>query len=414
MVDEFFRDMDDFASSDIIYSMREQMTPSDEVVSSLLAKIAECDTSPERFDNYVPFEAAGKSKRARKPVIKYATVAAASVIVLVSAFAVMGNGDSSDIDNLIDNVVPGNVITTPNSGVDSPGVTDDEQNTDDNVVSDDNNIKEQTTGDNSKPVVIGDSKDVTTSKTENPKTADSNTSDNSTAPAPDSNSSNAVGKDGNGDVDFSREILAEESVSHLAISGSNYVVETSSTSLTTTSEIKSISLAIPETSTTNEAVVKAQVKKLKNVSSDLMVAVDVNGFKQSLVYLNESYSPASLGQFITDAGLDTDVSYSKYVYCKGDKIGYSSYHKFSVPDIREYVDNYIFVNENSPSCGIKAYNNAGVHVTFKSKSNPTCSSIDFGVSDNGYLLVKMNANKSFAFYIGADNASNFIASVTGE
>lgn len=413
MVDEFFRDMDDFASSDIIYSMREQMTPSDEVVSSLLAKIAECDTSPERFDNYVPFEASGKSKRAHKPMIKYATVAAASVIVLVSAFAVMGDGNSSDIDNLIDNVVPGNVITAPNQGADNPGVAKDNQDKDNTVIPEDNN-KTSNPVDESKSAATGETKDGNTSKTDKPAKADSTTSNTLTAPAPDNTSSGAVSKDGSGDVDFSREILAEESVSHLAISGSNYVVETSSTSLSTTSEIKSISLAIPETSTTNEAVVKARVKKLRNVSSDLMVAVDVNGFKQSLVYMNESYSPASLGQFITDAGLDTDVSYSKYAYCKGDNIGYSSYHKFSVPDIREYVDNYIFVNENSPSCGIRAYNNAGVHVTFKSKSNPTGSSIDFGVSDNGYLLVKMTANKSFVFYIGADNASNFIASVTGE
>ena len=73
MVDEFFRDMDDFASSDIIYSMREQMTPSDEVVSSLLAKIAECDASPERFENSVPFEAVVKKSPGRKPLVKYAT-----------------------------------------------------------------------------------------------------------------------------------------------------------------------------------------------------------------------------------------------------------------------------------------------------------------------------------------------------
>ena len=125
MVDEFFRDMDDFASSDIVYSMREQMTPSDEVVSSLLAKIAECDASPERFENSVPFEAVVKKSPGRKPLVKYATAAAASVIVLVSAFAVFGNGSPSDIGNLIDNVVPGNVITTPDPAAsDIPSLTD--------------------------------------------------------------------------------------------------------------------------------------------------------------------------------------------------------------------------------------------------------------------------------------------------
>ena len=409
MVDEFFRDMDDFASSDIIYSMREQMTPSDEVVSSLLAKIAECDASPERFENSVPFEAVVKKSPGRKPLVKYATVAAASVIVLVSAFAVFGNGSPSDIGNLIDNVVPGNVITTPDPAApDNPSLTDGDNSGKDTPSKQTDKMQKD---DSSKPAA--DNKTTNTDSAKSGKPVNTG-SDDSTAPAPNDNSTPAVGKDGNGDVDFSREILAEESVSHLAISGGNYVVETSSTSLTTTSEIKSISLAIPETSTTNEAVVQAQVKRLRNVSSDLMVAVDVDGFKQSLLYLNESYTPSSLEQFIADAGLDTDVSYSKYVYCKGENIGYSSYHKFSVPDIREYVDNYIFSNDNSPLCSSKAYNNAGVHVTFKSKSNPTCSSIDFGVSDNGYLLVKMNASKSFVFYIGADNASNFIASVTGE
>ena len=58
MADEIFRNMDDFVSSDIIYSMREQMTPSDAVVSSLLAKIAADETSPESFENMLPFETA--------------------------------------------------------------------------------------------------------------------------------------------------------------------------------------------------------------------------------------------------------------------------------------------------------------------------------------------------------------------
>ena len=273
MVDEFFRDMDDFASSDIIYSMREQMTPSDEVISSLLAKIAECDASPERFENSVPFEAVVKKSPGRKPLVKYATAAAASVIVLVSAFAVFGNGSPSDIGNLIDNVVPGNVITTPDPAAsDIPSLTDGDNSGKDTPSKQTDKTQKD---DSSKPAA--DNKTTNTDSAKSGKPVNTG-SDDSTAPAPNNNSTPAVGKDGNGDVDFSREILAEESVSHLAISGGNYVVETSSTSLTTTSDIKSISLAIPETSTTNEAVVQAQVKRLRNVSSDLMVAVDVDGF----------------------------------------------------------------------------------------------------------------------------------------
>lgn len=49
MADEIFRNMDDFVSSDIIYSMREQMTPSDAVVSSLLAKVAADETFPGKL-----------------------------------------------------------------------------------------------------------------------------------------------------------------------------------------------------------------------------------------------------------------------------------------------------------------------------------------------------------------------------
>ena len=433
MVDEFFRDVDDFAASDIIYSMREQMTPSDEVVASLLAKIAQCDASPEGSDNtddaavFTPAEKPKFKRFGRRSLVSMASVAAACVIMLTSAFAIIGTGNPSGVNKLIDKITPNNVVTTPAEDSDKTGSNVSEENKDaENATNTGDNVKDSDVS--ASPAEEADSDNVTqeaadaqnktdvasTNQNQNATVPSKGEDSNAPAPDPDDNSANTVDKTGDGDATFSREILAEESVSHLTISGSNYVVDASAASPVTTSEIKSISLEIPETSTTNNTVVKAHVKKIKNVSANLMVALDVNGFKDTLLYTNESYSPNTLGEFISDAGLDEEVSFSKYVYCKGENIGYSSYHKFTVADISEYAENYLFMNESAPLSSHILYEVADTHVTFKSKSNPTCSSIDFGVSDNGYLYVKMAGGKTFTFYVGTDSTSSFISSVTGE
>ena len=434
MADEFFRDMDDFASSDIIYSMREQMTPSDEVVASLLAKIAQCDASPEGSDNtddaavFTPAEKPKFKRFGRRSLVSMASVAAACVIMLTSAFAIIGTGSPSGVNKLIDKITPNNVVTAPAEDSDETGSKGSEEtkdakdatNTGDDVKDSDisaNPAEEADSDDVAQEANAQNKTDVTSAsqnQNQNATVPSNGENTNAPAPAPDNSAANTVDKTGSGEATFSREILAEESVSHLTISGSNYVVDTSAASPVTTSEIKSISLEIPETSTTNNTVVKAHVKKIKNVSANLMVALDVNGFKDTLLYTNESYSPNTLGEFISDAGLDEEVSFSKYVYCKGENIGYSSYHKFSVPDISEYAENYLFMNESAPLSSHILYEVADTHVTFKSKSNPTCSSIDFGVSDNGYLYVKMAGGKSFTFYVGTDSTSSFISSITGE
>ena len=428
MVDEFFRDTDDFASSDIIYSMREQMTPSDAAIASLLAKIAQCDASSEgsdNMDNSVAFTPAEKPKAkrfGRRSLVSLASVAAACVIMLTSAFAIIGTGNPSSVNKLIDKITPKNVVTTPVQGADGSDPADTGDSVTDRDDGDDVQDAENTSDseDSVKAEDVAKEDATTPNKVDDGSTSQNTTvpsdgeDSNAPAPAPDNSSANTVDKTGEGDATFSREILAEESVSHLTISGSNYVVDTSAASPVTTSEIKSISLEIPETSTTNSTVVKAHVKKIKNVSTNLMVALDVNGFKDTLLYTNESYSPNTLGEFISDAGLDEEVSFSKYVYCKGENIGYSSYHKFTVSDISEYAENYLFMNESAPLSSHILYEVADTHVTFKSKSNPTCSSIDFGVSDNGYLYVKMAGGKAFTFYVGTDSTSSFISNVTGE
>ena len=77
------------------------------------------------------------------------------------------------------------------------------------------------------------------------------------------------------------------------------------------------------------------------------------------------------------------------------------------------VSKYIFSCENAGLSDYSAYRNGNVHVLFKSGKNPTCSVIDFGVSENGYLYVKMASGNSFTFHIGEKNANGFINSVTG-
>ena len=113
-------------------------------------------------------------------------------------------------------------------------------------------------------------------------------------------------------------------------------------------------------------------------------------------------------------GLIISASYAKAVFCKGAQIGYSSYHRFNVSKIQNLISSYAFANEGAALAKYASYESGNVHVTFKSTSNPTDSVINFGVSDNGYLYVKMSSGKSFTFHIGTDNASAFINAVTGQ
>ena len=441
MASDIFRElnMDDFVSSDVIYSMREQMTPSDDVVNSLLAKIAALDAAPADGDGSVgdaevlsftpssfdtetaspspayaqvtgnKHEKKSRSIGANRSAFKYATLAA-GLAIMISALAIAGGG-TGNVKDIVDNVLPSDVVTEPSdNGEDVQTPTDqagDDQTSDDAVAGDD-----QTAGDDQATDKTDKTSDKASATTDSNKQVNKNgTGNTSSAPLPDDSTS--VGKNTTGDISFSREILAEESVSHIAVSGTNYVVDTSATSAATTSKIETLSLDIPETSTTNETTVNAEVKKLKDVSTDLMVAVDVDGFKETLIYTNESYVPSSLGQFTSDLGLDSsNVSYSTAVYCKGSNIGYSSYHKFSVEDIQEYVDNYVLVNESAPCSSYRLYEKADTHVTFKSPNNPTGQTINMGVSGNGYLYVKLASGKSFTFYIGYDSAQSFIKAIT--
>ena len=468
-------------TDDIIRSMKDQMVPSDDVVSDLLAKISALEASPDttaddssilsfdsaRFDSEIEsaalaeISASRSSAKAKKHTTKsiwfYSTVAAASIILLVSSVALFN--DSTNPGDLATNLVPN--IVTSDEDTNLP-VTDDSNPTqtdnsagdkkdskaesflqklfgkDDKQESDSDKTDSDAVNKNSDKENSGNSNSADTKKpavTDNTGNNGNHTSDSNSSgdnkndnvntvapPNPDNEDGNYVvdddkvtpGASGIDDISFNREILADNSVATIKVLGSNYVVEQSTTSAETTSAIKSISLDLSETSVTNAATVKATVKNVANVSSDLIVAVDVDGFKQTLLYTNKDYAPDNLGQFIADAGLSSHTGFSKSAFCKGESLGYSSYRKVTVSNIKSLVSSYIFAEESALPASFSSYKSGTVHVTFTSNSNPTGSVINFGVSNNGYLYVKMASGKSFTFHIGESSASSFINSVTGK
>lgn len=469
-------------TDDIIRSMKDQMVPSDDVVSDLLAKISALEaSSPDttaddssilsfdsaRFDSEIEsaalaeISASRSSAKAKKHTTKsiwfYSTVAAASIILLVSSVALFN--DSTNPGDLATNLVPN--IVTSDEDTNLP-VTDDSNPTqtdnsagdkkdskaesflqklfgkDDKQESDSDKTDSDAVNKNSDKENSGNSNSADTKKpavTDNTGNNGNHTSDSNSSgdnkndnvntvapPNPDNEDGNYVvdddkvtpGASGIDDISFNREILADNSVATIKVLGSNYVVEQSTTSAETTSAIKSISLDLSETSVTNAATVKATVKNVANVSPDLIVAVDVDGFKQTLLYTNKDYAPDNLGQFIADAGLSSHTGFSKSAFCKGESIGYSSYRKVTVSNIKSLVSSYIFAEESALPASFSSYKSGTVHVTFTSNSNPTGSVINFGVSNNGYLYIKMASGKSFTFHIGESSASSFINSVTGK
>ena len=469
-------------TDDIIRSMKDQMVPSDDVISDLLAKISALEaSSPDttaddssilsfdsaRFDSEIesaaPAEisASRSSAKAKKHTTKsiwfYSTVAAASIILLVSSVALFN--DSTNPGDLATNLVPN--IVTSDEDTNLP-VTDDSNPTqtdnsagdkkdskaesflqklfgkDDKQESDSDKTDSDAVNKNSDKENSGNSNSANTKKpavTDNTGNNGNHTSDSNSSgdnkndnvntvapPNPDNEDGNYVvdddkvtpGASGIDDISFNREILADNSVATIKVLGSNYVVEQSTTSAETTSAIKSISLDLSETSVTNAATVKATVKNVANVSPDLIVAVDVDGFKQTLLYTNKEYAPDNLGQFIADAGLSSHTGFSKSAFCKGESLGYSSYRKVTVSNIKSLISSYIFAEESALPASFSSYKSGTVHVTFTSNSNPTGSVINFGVSNNGYLYIKMASGKSFTFHIGESSASSFINSVTGK
>lgn len=119
-------------TDDMIRSMKEQMTPSDDVVTDLLAKIAALDASPASSEHVVSFDDArirkacedltasqGPAAKAKKHTTKsiwyYSTAAVAGVIVLLSTFTIFGSADGNRAWDFIHTAIndPA-VVTSPN------------------------------------------------------------------------------------------------------------------------------------------------------------------------------------------------------------------------------------------------------------------------------------------------------------
>ena len=130
-------------TDDMIRSMKEQMTPSEDVVTDLLAKIAALDASPASSEHVVSFDDArirkacedltasqGPAAKAKKHTTKsiwyYSTAAVAGVIVLLSTFTIFGSADGNRAWDFIHTAIndPA-VVTSPNHpDTDTPAVTD--------------------------------------------------------------------------------------------------------------------------------------------------------------------------------------------------------------------------------------------------------------------------------------------------
>lgn len=449
-------------TDDIIRSMKRQMNPSDDTVADLLSKISALEASPETanapdsFEAYVStFDAAASKKPSTqtkklktKSIWFYGTAAAASVIVLLSAFSLIGGTDANNIQNNLNNIID-NPSVAFNEGSIKENLSARASNDDSDDISADSAEEEQSEKkglgslisnlfkkdkNSDKDLNSADEKVKDNDKSQDSENSNPNLGDETQTPEiPDSDklnpeplpppANNGIGDDdsskitpgapGEDDINWSREILADTGISNLVISGTNYVIETVASSTVASSEVKTISLEIPATQTTNHTMVKARVKRVKHVSKDLMIAVDANGFKDTLLYTNKDYRPETLEQYISDSGLSSNTSFAKAVYCKGDNIGYSSYQRINVDNIGELINGLIFSCSNASLADYESYRSGNVHVLFKSTVNPTCSVIDFGVSDNGYLYVKMASGNSFTFHIDATNAQSFISSITG-
>ncbi len=466
MTDEIFRDG---FCDDIFRSMKAQMEPSDDVVASLLAKIAaEAPSSVTESDNVIPFRAPAEisaeeaeaaavaalestprkhfaptrtgTKKKNKSIWYYGTAVAASIIVMISTFALLDTegDDASGVKDLFEQAVGPNtqIVGSDNDGSENQPTGGDDitlpadgedpqaQDADGSEASDGNNS--QTSGKTDEPDTSGSSdgkNEGTSGKTDEPDTSgEGNTSSGSgktdTAP-PDSSDSNAdgsgkvtPGSSETGEIPWTNEIISTSQVASISVSGGNYVVENTVSRSDVGATLETVTIALPQTSTTNAAEVKAKVREVKNVSSAAMVALDVEGFDQPLVYANADYAPATLGQFVADLGLDKKISFSSTVRCQISKVGYSSNQNYTT-DVSSIAWTYLLSQSNGERASYNSFSSGTAKVMFTSESNSTGSRIQFGVSDNGYLYVTM-LGKNHTFHVGSENAKGFIESVIGE
>lgn len=476
MADEMFRNG---FCDDIFRSMKMQMEPSDDVVGSLLAKIAAEAPSPvTENDNVIPFrqpaeikaeETAAaavaavesaprkhfatthtgtRKKTDNKSIWYYGTAVAASIIIMISTFALLGTDDDpGNVKNLFEEVVgphtqivdqdnPGDETQQPDDGETTSSVQSGKEDDSNHADGEGSNHEDENGSQNSEDNPSGTGTDGTNdgkdgSNGQNPSggsgeagkpdendgnkpqqnPSDKNPSKDS---KPDGNGNGKVtpGASGTSDIPWTNEIISTSQVASISVSGGNYVVENTLSRSDVGATLETVTIELPQTSTTNAAEVKAKVREVKNVSSAAMVALDVEGFDQPLVYANANYAPSTLGQFISDLSLEGNMTFSSTVRCQISKVGYSSNHNYKV-DINSAAWTYLLSQTSAERAGYNNFTNGNSKALFTSGSNPTGSQIQFGVSDNGYLYIQM-LGKKHTFHIGAENAKGFIEYVTGE
>ena len=448
-------------TDEIFRSMKAQMEPSDDVVADLLAKIALESPSPvaeHENGNVISFRQAAEEKSAqtkhfakktKKSIWYYGTAVAASVIVMISTFALLdlGDEDHSNAGNLLQNVIgsdssvinpadldstaehPANAADPSGENSEDPGSPEDSENpADADSAGEDSNTGN---GDNT-----GSSTGTKNPADKTDKNAGSEGSQNSDDPDASSGNSGSSNGNGNGsegndstqpsadngkvtpgasgtaEISWTNEIVNSSQVASISVSGSNYVVSSTVSKSDMDTTLETVTIDLPQTSTINAAKVKAKVCKVKNISPDAVVALDVDGFAEPLVYANADYAPGTLGQFVTDLGLSGSIGFSGTVRCQISHMGYSSNKSYKT-DVSSAVWNWLLCQSNAERASKSSFTSGNSKALFTSASNPTGSQMKFGVSDNGYLWISM-LGKDFTFHIGSSNAKGFLETVTGE
>ena len=392
-------------TDDLLRSMKEQMQPSDAVVSDLLAKIDAASLSPVT----TPVKVIQKKK---KPIWYYGTALAASVVVLFSTFLLLDQtgGESPDaVKNLLNQVTdPNSAVTQPQGDRYANGLTGDDdrqpaippaRRREDGTFTE-ADPSAQPDADSS--VVPAVTKPGTNSGADTPKPG---------KPAADNGDKITPGAPGTGDISWTSEIMSATTLSSISVLGSDYVVESTASKSDISEPIETVTVKLPQTSSTKPAKLQATCYSLKNISADAMVALDVEGFAEPLIYSNSEYSPITIGGLLADLGLQGNTKFSTTVKVTDASTAKSTSATYKKA-LDEAVWKYLFSDTSVGLASELAYQNGVVKATFVSDENPTGSRMSFGVSSNGFLHISMTAG-SFTFHIGTANAKAFIEYVTG-
>lgn len=392
----------------IIRNMKKQMIPSDEAVNDLLNKIAGLQSSPQDITTdvnqgfeefkFVSVKGTKTGKTFSKKVFYYGTSMVAAVILMIATVSMMGDNPNTP-DEIMSQVLQNPQSTVIQGGNDSQG--------EDNVKPDSQpkSTSEKGEKDDKGNTESKGSKQVKDNKGEKPNQTVSS-GDNNPGKGKDSSDNNNTSVN-SPTKSWDKEILAS-TFSNIVISGDNYVVPTVSSKIVTTSQVTTLSLKVQDGKSGSDwEKVDAKVKKIKNVSKEFMVAVDVDGYDGNLIYINNDYLPQNLGQFASDTALSSISTDKEKVMIKGNDGGNSSYRKARIKNLEELISKIILSKKDAPLVSNDLYESGDSFVIFRAKHLMTGLNVNFGVNDKGYVYIKI-LNKGYTFNIGEENTNNFI------